>query len=97
MLDERGACLGAEPLHDVEDARRQADLVARRRANSCAESGVSSDGFRTAPLPQKIAGNTFQATFGSGVLNEISSPATPTGCRTAITVRCGMLAVVVRP
>ena len=42
-------------------------------------------------------GNAFQATFGSGVLNEMISPATPTGARTVSTVRCGMLAGIVRP
>ena len=66
-------------------------------AKRWAERGVSSEGLSTAPLPQRMAGKTFQATFGSGVLNEMMSPATPTGCRTDMTVRCAMLAVVVRP
>ncbi len=30
-------------------------------ANSDAESGVCSDGFNTAALPQRMAGNTFHA------------------------------------
>ena len=51
---------------------------------------MCSDGFSTEPLPQKIDGNAFQATFGSGVLNEMSSAATPTGLRSVSTVRCGM-------
>ena len=58
---------------------------------------MCSDGLSTAALPQRSAGNTFQATFGSGVLKEISRPATPTGWRTVITVRWGMVAVVVFP
>ena len=41
------------------------------RPSHHAETGVCSDGFSTEPLPQKIDGNAFQATFGSGVLNEI--------------------------
>ena len=65
--------------------------------NSDADAGVCSDGFTTAALPQKIAGNAFQATFGSGVLKLMISAATPSGWRTVSTVRCGMLAVVVRP
>ena len=35
--------------------------------------------------------------FGSGVLNDSNSPATPTGTRIDETARCGTLAVVVRP
>src|SRR6266545_3811747 len=66
-------------------------------ANRWADAGVASEGFSTAPLPQNTAGNTFQATLGSGVLNEMINPATPTGCRTVITVLCAMVAVVVRP
>ena len=59
MLDERRPDLGAETVHDVEDAWRQGPR--RRCAKSDAESGVCSEGFRTAALPQKTAGNTFQA------------------------------------
>jgi len=51
----------------------------------------------TEALPQRIDGNAFQATFGSGVLKEIRSAATPTGRRSVSTVRCGIDAVVVRP
>ena len=58
---------------------------------------MCSDGFSTDALPQKIDGNAFQATFGSGVLKEIRSAATPTGRRSVSTVRCGIEAVVVRP
>ena len=58
---------------------------------------MCSDGFRTAAFPHRSAGKAFQATFGSGVLKLMISPATPSGCRTVSTVRCGMLAVVVRP
>ena len=67
------------------------------RPNHHAETGVCSDGFSTEPLPQKIEGNAFHATFGSGVLKEIRSAATPTGRRSVSTVRCGIDAVVVRP
>ena len=67
------------------------------RPSHHADTGVCSDGFSTEPLPQKIDGNAFQATFGSGVLNEIRSAATPTGRRSVSTVRCGIDAVVVRP
>ena len=45
----------------------------------------------------QIDGKAFHATFGSGVLNEIRSAATPTGRRSVSTVRYGMEAVVVRP
>ena len=82
MLDERGACLGAETLHHVQHpvpAARPRDTVV---AKACADAGVCSDGFSTQALPQRMAGKTFQATFGSGVLNEIRSPATPSGWRT---------------
>ena len=96
MLDERRPRLRPEPLDDVEDPRRHAGLVQTRRTRY-AESGACSDGLSTDPLPQRIDGNAFHATFGSGVLNEIRRPATPTGRRTVSTVRCGMLAVVVRP
>ncbi len=58
---------------------------------------MCSEGFSTDAFPQKMAGNAFQATFGSGVLNEIRSAATPTGLRSVSTVRCGIVAVVVRP
>ena len=58
---------------------------------------MCSDGFSTEALPQKIDGNAFQATFGSGVLNEMIKAATPTGRRTVSTVRCAIDAVVVRP
>jgi hypothetical protein len=58
---------------------------------------VCSDGFTTAAFPQKSAGKAFHAMFGSGVLKLITSAATPRGCRTVSTVRCSMLAVVVRP
>ena len=70
-------------------------MTSRRKGE--AEAGACSDGFSTAALPQSMAGKTFQATFGSGVLNEIMSPATPRGWRTVITVRCVIDAVVVRP
>ncbi len=66
-------------------------------AKNDAEAGVCSEGFTTAAFPQKIAGNAFHATFGSGVLKLMISAATPSGCRIVMTVRCGMLAVVVRP
>ena len=66
-------------------------------ARNDADAGVCSDGFRTAALPQKIAGSAFQATLGSGVLKLVINAATPSGCRIVSTVRCGMLAVVVRP
>ena len=52
-----------------------------------AEAGVCSDGLTTAAFPQSRAGKTFQATFGSGVLKLMISPATPSGCRTVSTVR----------
>ena len=52
-----------------------------------ADTGVCSEGFSTEPLPQKIDGNAFQATLGSGVLNEIRRAATPTGRRRVSTVR----------
>ena len=68
-----------------------------RRPNHAAESGACSDGFSTEALPQNIEGNAFHATFGSGVLNEIRSAATPTGRRSVSTVRFGIDAVVVRP
>ena len=58
---------------------------------------MCSDGFSTEPLPQKIDGNAFHATLGSGVLNEIRRAATPTGRRSVSTVRFGIEAVVVRP
>ncbi len=32
---------------------------------------MCSDGFSTDPFPQRIEGNAFQATLGSGVLKEI--------------------------
>ena len=67
------------------------------RPNQSADSGACSDGLSTEPFPQKIDGNAFQATLGSGVLNEISSAATPTGRRSVSTVRFGIEAVVVRP
>ena len=67
------------------------------RPSQSADSGVCSDGFRMDPLPQKIDGNAFHATFGNGVLNEIRSAATPTGRRRVSTVRFGIEAVVVRP
>jgi hypothetical protein len=65
--------------------------------NQSAEAGACSDGFNTAPFPQRMAGNAFQAAFGSGVLKEMRSAATPTGERIVMTVRCAMPAVVVRP
>jgi hypothetical protein len=52
-----------------------------------ADAGVCSDGFTTAAFPQRIAGNAFQATFGSGVLKLMISAATPSGWRTVRTVR----------
>ena len=64
---------------------------------SQADAGVCSEGLTTAAFPQKTAGNAFQATFGSGVLKLMISPATPSGCRSVSTVRWAMLAVVVRP
>ncbi len=48
---------------------------------------MCSDGFTTAALPQKTAGNAFHATFGRGVLKLITSAATPSGCRVVSTVR----------
>ena len=69
----------------------------QRRPNHQADAGVCSDGLSTDPFPQRIEGNAFQATFGSGVLKEISSAATPTGRRRVSTVRCGIEAVVVLP
>ena len=66
-------------------------------ARNDADAGVCSDGFTTEALPQKIAGNAFQATLGNGVLKLMISAATPSGWRRVSTVRCGMLAVVVRP
>ena len=66
-------------------------------AKNEADAGACSDGFTTAALPQKIAGNAFQATLGSGVLKLMISAATPSGWRSVSTVRYGMLAVVVRP
>ena len=58
---------------------------------------MCSEGFTTAAFPQKIAGNAFHATFGSGVLKLMISAATPSGCRVVRTVLFSMLAVVVRP
>ena len=58
---------------------------------------MCSDGFTTAALPQKSAGNAFHATFGSGVLKLMTSAATPSGWRTVRTVRLAIYAVVVRP
>ena len=48
-------------------------------------------------VPAEDRGNAFHATFGSGVLKLMISAATPSGCRRVSTVRCAMLAVVVRP
>ena len=68
MRDERRARFAAEPVHDVQHAGRARPPRARARAKNDADAGVCSDGFTTAALPQKIAGNAFHATFGSGVL-----------------------------
>ena len=43
--DQRGAGLGAEPLHDVEDAGRQARPRAAMSASSDAVSGAHSGGL----------------------------------------------------
>jgi len=76
---------GATPASSASSAKNDAD------------AGVCSDGFTTAAFPQKIAGNAFHATFGSGVLKLMISAATPSGWRIVSTVRLAMLAVVVRP
>ena len=64
MVDEWRAGFCAEPVHDVEHAGRNAGLERQPRKNE-ADAGVCSEGFTTAAFPQKIAGNAFQATFGS--------------------------------
>jgi hypothetical protein len=46
---------------------------------SRAEAGVCSDGFTIAAFPQKMAGNAFHATLGSGVLKLMMRAATPSG------------------
>ena len=86
----------AEPVDDVEHAGGTPASSASSAKND-ADAGVCSDGFTTAALPQNTAGNAFQATFGSGVLKLMISAATPSGWRIVSTVRCAMLAVVVRP
>ena len=96
MRDKWRARLLAEPVHDVEHPSGTPASSASC-AKHDADAGVCSDGFTTAAFPQKIAGNAFHATFGSGVLKLMISAATPSGCRVVRTVRFSMLAVVVRP
>jgi len=58
---------------------------------------VSSEALSTAPLPQRSAGKTFQATLAIGVFAAMISPATPSGCRTVIACRFGTALGIVRP
>ena len=60
-LDERGAGLGAVPVHEVQDAGRHAGLVQQSARSGSRCSGVSSDGLSTAALPHSSAGKTFHA------------------------------------
>ena len=99
-VDTRVSTSGIPPPARGRGGRSAPRAAARPRDKSAephADAGACSDGFRTEAFPQKIDGNAFQATFGSGVLNEISSAATPTGRRRVSTVRWGIEAVVVRP
>src|SRR5688572_14583564 len=58
--------------------------------NSIAVYGVSSCDFTTTALPQRSAGNTFQATPASGLLNGMIAAQTPIGLRRVCTVRLGI-------
>ena len=97
VLDERLARLLAVALDDVEHARRAAPASAASRAKASAVSGVSSDAFSTAALPQRSAGKTFQATFAIGVFAAMIRPATPSGWRIVIACRFGVALGIVLP
>ena len=62
---------------------------AASRAKASAVSGVSSEAFSTAALPQSSAGKTFQATFAIGVFAAMIRPATPSGWRIVMAWRFG--------
>src|SRR5215475_190645 len=65
--------------------------------NATAVYGVSSCDFATTALPHNSAGNTFQATPASGLLNGITAPHTPIGARTVRTERFGIGLGIVLP
>ena len=97
ILDERLARLRAEALDDVQHARRQPGLGREAREERARVSGVSSEAFSTAALPQRSAGKTFQATFAIGVFAAMISPATPSGWRMVMACRFGVALGIVLP
>ncbi len=62
--------------------------------NNCPKAtavyGVSSCDFAITALPQSSAGNTFQATPASGLLNGMMAAQMPIGLRSVWTVRLGI-------
>ncbi len=56
---------GARARDDVDDAGREFEL-SKIVASRIAESGVSSEGFRTQTLPAASAGASFQVAISSG-------------------------------
>ena len=59
--------------------------------------GVSSCDFATTALPHSSAGNAFQATPASGLLNGMIAAQTPIGARSVRTARFGIGLVIVLP
>ena len=65
--------------------------------NATAVYGVCSCDFATTALPQSSAGNAFQATPASGLLNGMIAAHTPIGARSVRTARFGIGLVIVLP
>ncbi len=69
------------PLHDVEDAGRQAGLQ-EQLGDAQRHAGVAlADGFRMKALPQAMAGAHFHSGIMAGKLNGVMPATTPSGWR----------------
>ena len=81
VADERGADLLADPLDDVEDARREAGLLGEVAAGASTTSGDHSAGLSTTVLPAASAGAHFQVESMKGAFHGVMTTVGPAGMR----------------
>ena len=77
--ERRAGRVGAEAVHDVEDAGRQAGLERPAGPAASPDVGVSSAGLSTTVLPHASAGAIFQDSSISGKFHGEIAATTPAG------------------
>src|SRR5262249_39740374 len=101
-MPTRGSSTSAVPTSGPSPCTTEYTPVGRPASrstspNATAVYGVSSCDLATPALPQTSAGNVFQATPASGLLNGMIAAHTPIGARSVRTERFGIGLVIVLP